>query len=86
MDLLKTPHEMLLEESGATPGSDGLLNTPKQLLFQESGILPHLAAGRKVNTPKDMRAEIFVNELRQKFASGGTVHPALAATFNKIFS
>ena len=45
MELLKTPHQMLLEEAGALPESPGMLNTPKQMLMQESGIVPHFAPG-----------------------------------------
>jgi hypothetical protein len=88
MDLLKTPHQMLLEEAGATPQSDGLLKTPKQMLFEESGMLPHYAAGHTVKqlSPKEMQAALVAHELRQKYAQGGDVHPTLAAAFNKIFS
>jgi hypothetical protein len=56
------------------------------MLFEESGALPHMAAGHEVKKPKDMQIELFVHQLRQKFANGGSVHPVLAATFNKIFS
>ena len=61
-----------------------LLKSPRQILLEEAGTLPHFSKGRKV-TPKDMQAEMLVNELRQKFAKGGEIHPALAKAFNKIF-
>ena len=48
MDLLKTPHQKLLEEAGAVPDSPGLLKTPRQLLFEESGMLPKYAQGKSV--------------------------------------
>ena len=51
MDILKTPHEKLLEEAGITPQSPGMLNTPKQLLMQESGIMSRFADGGNVQQP-----------------------------------
>ena len=51
MDILKTPHEKLLEEAGIMPQSPGMLNTPKQLLMQESGIMPKFADGGNVQQP-----------------------------------
>lgn len=51
MDILKTPHEKLLEEAGMMPQSPGMLNTPKQLLMQESGIMPKFADGGQVQQP-----------------------------------
>jgi hypothetical protein len=48
MNLLKTPHQLLLEEAGATPASPGLLHTPKQMLMQEAGVTPKFAAGGKI--------------------------------------
>jgi hypothetical protein len=61
-----------------------LLKSPRQIMLEEVSTLPHFSKGRKV-TPKDMQAEMLVNELRQKFAKGGAVHPALAKAFNEIF-
>jgi hypothetical protein len=56
MNLLKTPHQKLLEETGATPfASPGMLKTPKQVLFEESGMMPHYAHGGSI-TPDQMRA------------------------------
>lgn len=65
MDILKTPHEKLLEEAGAMPYSDGYLKTPKQILFQEAGALPKLAEGGDVfsKNPDDMRAEIMAQDV-----------------------
>jgi hypothetical protein len=52
MNLLKTPHQKLMEEAGATiMPTPGLLNTPKQMLFQESGLLPKYADGKSVEAP-----------------------------------
>lgn len=48
MNLLKTPHQLLLEEAGAIPASPGMLHTPKQLLMQEAGVAPKFAAGGKI--------------------------------------
>jgi len=48
MDILKTPHQKLLEEAGAVPASPGMVHTPKQMLMQESGIMPRFAPGGKV--------------------------------------
>jgi len=45
MNLLKTPHEKLMEDAGLAPQSPGMLNTPRQLLMQEVGGMPHFAAG-----------------------------------------
>ena len=65
MDILKTPHQKLLEESGAMPFSEGYLKTPKQLLFEEAGALPKLAEGGEIfnKNPADMRAEIMAQDL-----------------------
>lgn len=49
MDILKTPHQKLLEEAGATPASPGMVHTPKQMLMQESGIMPRFADGGNVS-------------------------------------
>lgn len=49
MDLLKTPHQMLLEEAGAKiPTTNGLLKTPQQRLMEETGLPQKLAPGGKV--------------------------------------
>jgi len=45
MNLVKSPHEMLLEEAGAIPSSPGLVNTPSQMLARQFGLVPHLAQG-----------------------------------------
>lgn len=67
MDILKTPHQKLLEESGAMPFSEGYLKTPKQMLFEEAGALPRLAEGGEIfnKNPADMRAEIMAQDLVQ---------------------
>lgn len=76
MDLLKTPHQMLLEEAGAPTQRPGLLMTPKQKVFQEVGMPPKLAAGGQPNSMsvEDMLAAIIAaNKTPQKFAAGSTV-------------
>jgi hypothetical protein len=71
MNLLKTPHQLLLEEAGATPASPGLLHTPKQMLMQEAGMTHKFAAGGQVSV-NDMIAEIIAaNQEPQKFREGG---------------
>ena len=67
MNILKTPHEKLLEEAGATPYTNGMVKTPRQLLFEESGALPQLADGGEVfqKNPEDMRAEMMAANLAQ---------------------
>jgi hypothetical protein len=81
MDLLKTPKQLLLEEQGAPDGKDMLL-TPKQVLMEESGVMQHFAKGKKVLSPEDMKAEIFVQSTTVKKP---TSHPALINAWNKIF-
>lgn len=63
MDLLKTPHEMVLEEAGASLlPSEGVLHTPRQMLFREAGVLPKYAEGKSVEapTPEQMKAALAV--------------------------
>lgn len=49
MDILKTPHQMLLEEAGAkVPTSNGMLKTPQQMLMEETGLPQKFAPGGKV--------------------------------------
>lgn len=73
MDILKTPHEKLMEEAGVNPASPGWLNTPKQLLNQEAGVTPAFANGGQVQmSPQDMLAMLFANgQAPQHYASGG---------------
>jgi hypothetical protein len=83
MDLLKTPQQMLLEEAGAHIDGKGLLNTPQQMLMNESGVLPKFAKGKKVMSPEDMKAELFVRDTAPKQPT--SVHPALAKAWNNLF-
>jgi hypothetical protein len=70
MDILKTPHQKLLEEAGAIPPTPGMAHTPQQMLMQESGIMPHYAQGGSV---QDMLAELVQQgHLPQHFAAGGS--------------
>jgi len=75
MDILKTPHQMLLEEAGAVPASPGMVHTPRQMLMQESGTMPRFADGGAVQmSPQDMLAElIYGGRVPKYFASGGGV-------------
>jgi len=78
MDLLKTPHEKLMEDAGLAPQSPGMLNTPQQLLMQETGGIPHFAAGGNAHssgmTPQDMLAYLVTNgHLPAHYAPGGMV-------------
>ena len=89
MDILKTPHEMLLEEAGANPQATSMLRTPHQMLMQESGIMPHYASGGAVEmTPEDMIAELIQQgHLPQHFATGGSTLKNIGtqAAFNLPF-
>jgi hypothetical protein len=90
MNLLKTPHQLLLEEAGAIPASPGLLHTPKQMLMQEAGVTPRFADGGQVlKTPEDMIAEmIAANQEPQRFAQGGSAEamsPELARALSLIY-
>lgn len=79
MDILKTPHEKLMEEAGVNPASPGWLNTPKQMLMQEAGTLPTMASGGNVEkSPQDMLAELFINNIApEHFKDGGHAKSAL---------
>jgi hypothetical protein len=87
MDLLKTPKQLLMEDAGMHPASEGLLMTPQQKIMQESGIIPHFAKGKHVLSPNDMKAEMFVNETASpKFANSDPYsNPALIKAWNNIF-
>jgi hypothetical protein len=88
MDLLKTPNQMLLEESGSHVGGQGMLMTPKQKVLQEMGVTPKFATGGKTLSPEDMKAEIFVQKTApKKSASKGqsSIHPELAKSWLKFF-
>jgi hypothetical protein len=62
MNPLKTPHELLLEESGLSQPTPGMVKTAKQMLVEESGVLPRFAKGKQVKqlTPDEMQAEMIV--------------------------
>lgn len=91
MDILKTPHEKLMEEAGVNPASPGWLNTPKQLLNQEAGVTPAFADGGQVQiTPQDMLAMLFAHgQAPQHLAKGGTpeeTSPELAKLLDRLYS
>lgn len=76
MDILKTPHQMLLEEAGAkVPTSNGLLKTPQQMLMEETGLPQKFADGGNVGmSVNDMLAAIMAQgQTPQKFAAGSAV-------------
>lgn len=58
LNLLKTPHQMLMEDAGTHPVTPGMLKTPKQALLEEVGIPPKMAEGGP--TPRQMEAELMV--------------------------
>ena len=77
MDLLKTPHQMLLEEAGAkVPTTNGLLKTPQQRLMEETGLPQKLAEGGQPQmSVEDMLAAIMAQgQTPQKFAAGSLVN------------
>lgn len=74
MDILKTPHQMLLEEAGAhTPVASAMLKTPQQMLMEETGLPQKFADGGEVGmSVNDMLAAIMAQgQTPQKFAAGG---------------
>lgn len=76
MNILKTPHQMLLEEAGAQiPANTGMLKTPQQLLMEESGLPQKFAEGGSTEmSVQDMIAAIMAQgQEPQKFAAGSTV-------------
>jgi hypothetical protein len=80
MELLKTPHQMLLEEAGAIPQTPGMVNTPQELLMQKSGVMPHFDTGDAI-TSQDMLADMLAHGITpQHFAKGGA--PEEQMTFN----
>jgi hypothetical protein len=92
MDILKTPHQKLLEEAGAVPASPGMVHTPKQMLMNESGIMPRFADGGVVQnqmTPEEMIAELIAaNQTPQRFANGGQpeqMSPELRDALERIY-
>tara|TARA_R110000868_G_scaffold96428_3_gene265325 strand:- start:2952 stop:3545 length:594 start_codon:yes stop_codon:yes gene_type:complete len=76
MNLLKTPHQMLLEEAGAkTHAPTEMLKTPQQLLMEESGLPQQFADGGQVQMSiGDMIAAMIAQgQTPQKFAAGSQV-------------
>jgi hypothetical protein len=68
MNLLKTPHQKILEEAGASPlPTPGILNTPKQMLFQESGLMPKFSKGGDLSSKQMEAALIFYGKTPPKF-------------------
>jgi hypothetical protein len=78
LNLLKTPHQMLMEEAGINAGTPGMLKTPKQAVLEEVGIPPKMAKGGL--TPRQMEVELMAEGRdipKFQFAKDGTV----SATF-----
>lgn len=91
MNILKTPHEKLMEDAGMAPASPGMLNTPKQMLLQESGIVPKMADGGQVQmSPQDMMALMMAyGQAPQHLAGGGKPEPTspeLAQLLDRLYS
>jgi hypothetical protein len=91
MDLLKTPQQMLMEETGANPSASKMLNTPQQMLMHETGMLPHLAGGGQPQmSPQDMLALMMAyGQAPQSLAAGGkpeATSPELAALLDRLYS
>jgi hypothetical protein len=84
MNPFKSPHQLLLEEAGASlDPSPGLINTPQQMLMQQANVLPHFALGGQVQnlSPADMQATMIVNgHTPQNFATGGQ---SIAGMYNQ---
>jgi hypothetical protein len=87
MDLLKTPKQLLMEDAGMHPHSEGLLMTPQQKLMQETGVLPRFAKGKRVLSPEDMKAEIFVSKTASPKPTNGDPYsnPALVKAWTNLF-
>jgi hypothetical protein len=76
MNLLKTPHQMLLEEAGTEiPSTNGMLKNPHQLLMEESGMPQQFAGGgqRQMSIGDMIAAMIAHGQTPQKFAAGSQV-------------
>ena len=76
MDILKTPHQMLLEEAGAkTHAPNQMLKTPQQMLMEETGLPQKFAEGGQPRmSVEDMLAAIMAQgQTPQKFAAGSSV-------------
>jgi hypothetical protein len=74
MNLLKTPHQMLLEEAGAKiPSTNGMLKNPHQLMMEESGLPQQFAGGGEFHmSPQDMMATMIAHgQEPQHFKTGG---------------
>jgi hypothetical protein len=83
IDLLKTPHQKLLEEAGINPDTPGMLKTPKQFLFEEMGMVPKLAEGGP--TARQMEAELMVaGRTPPKFGSIAEIMSNLTPQEQKI--
>ena len=48
MNLIKSPHDLLLEKAGLAPQSPGMVNTAPQMLLNQSGVMPHFSEGGQV--------------------------------------
>jgi hypothetical protein len=73
MDLLKTPHQMLLEEAGAKiPTSTEMLKTPQQMLMEQTGLPQKFAPGGKVGTLANLAKFLEGSKTPQRLYHGTT--------------
>jgi len=89
MNILKTPQEKLMEETGTVPPSPGMLHTPKQMIAQESGAVPHLAVGGEPQLSKaGMELALIANghtPPRFQYAEGGRINASFSQDeFHKL--
>jgi len=83
LNLLKTPHQMLMEEAGVTPNTPGMLKTPKQALLEEVGVAPKMAEGGP--TPRQMEAELMTGGRSiPKFSTVSEIMASLTPQEKKI--
>jgi len=76
MNLIKSPHDLLLEKAGLAPQSPGMVNTAPQMLLNQSGAMPHFSEGGSMPSTGTMEADLIANNQvppRFQFSEGGQV-------------
>lgn len=63
MNIVKTPHELMLEQAGIDPYSPGLVKSPRQMLYEKAK-LPRFEDGGEVDelSPAAMRAQMQMEQ------------------------